>query len=143
MKISRNSWHYRYNQYVRDDWRFRAHLETFTTCSYIRTTMFTVLVHLMQLGFIAVTIGALLAFTLLLSVPVLAISGFVFPADLLGASLAAWIGIGSLIGVLLFAFVSSQIEKAYIKAKRKRQTLLSQALQDRKDGICTIVDFED
>lgn len=77
MKISKNSWHYRFNDFNNDNFSYRFEKGVYTTCSYIRTT-----------------IASFFAF------------GFKCTAILCALALVAWI-IGSMVGVPLMVFMGA------------------------------------
>lgn len=141
MQISKNSWHYRFNNYVQDGFASRVRHETFTTCTYIRTTiasafagLFKLLVILLLGGF-ALTVlcsGVYLPFAVGFALPLNE------PVTVFGA--VFW-GFATL---FLVAYVYERFVKDRLADRReKKLNLLRQAMADQKAGICTIVEFKD
>lgn len=142
MKISKNSWHYRFNKHVQSGFDWRVATTVMTTCSYVRTTIFSFLAEIVKLLLIAIAVFSGLALLGCMTVaPVLHFLGF-FVGDALAVGVGAWL---STLGFIVITTVCVLIEKGgdkYRIYRNKRQSLLRQTLQDKRDGICTIVEFE-
>lgn len=145
MKISRNSWHYRFNTHVQGvNFPYRMRNNVVTTCDYIRTTLFSLAAEAVILLFTAVVASACIFAVLCMTVGLIApLLGFFIPADVIVVGISMWaaIGITILVGVF-FALVETS-SQAYTAYKHRRQDLLRQSLEDYKNGICTIVTVED
>lgn len=137
MKISKAAWHYRFNNTVKET---QLATRVFTTCSYIRFTLLNMLglaVSFSALALVAawalVVIGSMLylPIALLLALPVV--------KTVATAGVVGWI----ITGVALFAIGVEKLQVKY-KAHRKEKELglLLQAAEDRKNGVCTLVEFE-
>lgn len=140
MNVSKSSWHYRFNDYFQSNFGSRVDHSTFTTCSYIRTTVRTAF----QAAFvIAATLLILVAIGTVLG------SGIYLPIALaFGLPMATFVGGFALITYVALitvscAWVYESKLKPVLEARREQKlSLLRQAVLDRKEGICTIVRFE-
>lgn len=140
MKISKDSWHYRFNDYIQSDFGYRAEREVFTTCTYIRTTIRTMFEAAFKLSLILffVTLGALvvgsaiyLPIAKLFALPLL---GFVEPF--------AGVTYAVITALLLGTGYEKFLKPALERRREQKISLLRQAMKDKKEGICTIVEFE-
>lgn len=143
MQISKDSWHYRLNDYAQANFAFRARTELFTTCSYIRTTIFSLILRLIVCGWIgALSFIGLIFLASAVYFTVGLLGYYPIDKDLAtpGAILMIMTAFFCIIATLtvIVDYLSPRL-KAY---KERKQSLLRQALQDKKDGICTIVEFE-
>lgn len=144
MQISKDSWHFKLNKTVNTE--FESNViegKVYTTCSYIRTTAFSILksafmlfVALFMAGFALTMLSGMVVMPLALAMgnkdvpdPIM-ILGFVGWAFIILISLGH---IGSAIG---------RWNDRRAEAREEKASLLNQALKDRKDGICTIVTFK-
>lgn len=140
MKISKQSWHYRFNNYVQDGFASRVRHDTFTTCSYIRTTIASAFTGLFKLFII---------FMLSLFLATLVGSGVYLPFAVgFGLPLTEPFNVFGVIFwffavLLLAAYVyESFIKERLAERREKKLNVLRQAMADQKAGICTIVEFE-
>lgn len=140
MKISKQSWHYRFNNYVQDGFASRVRHDTFTTCTYVRTTIASLFTGLFKLLTLLIMLGVTVAFIC---------SGIYLPVALgFGLPIAEpfnvfgvvfWIGFVAGVGV----YVHERYFKEKLAVRRERKLdLLRQAMADKKAGVCTIVEFE-
>lgn len=136
MNISKASWHYRFNDRVRP---LPLDSRVFTTCSYIRFTLWNMLgmliaglLTLTMAGWILTVVGSAIALP------------FVY---LLGLEIPTFVGFFGVVGWLILGvalvsiFVEYLMEKYKEKRKEKELGLLLQAAEDRKKGVCTLVEF--
>lgn len=151
MEISKKSWHYKLNKsmlqsFEADVWKGKV----FTTCSYIWLTLFSLILAAL---FIVVGVAvALFAMTMILGmigVPIAVIMGLKFESAIilhaLGVGTIGWV-VAIIMG-FTFGLVSltNWVGKTNTKWKHEKEykaSLMKQAIQDRKDGICTIVTFK-
>lgn len=140
MKVSKSSWHYRFNDYFQNNFSYRASRSTFTTCTYIRTTIRTFLqasVTILFLGGLLCILGVVLGSAIYWPVAVifgLTLAKFTVPFAII--TYAAVIAVGA-------AILYDKKLKPKLEARREQKlSLLRQAVIDRKEGICTIVRFD-
>lgn len=140
MQISKSSWHYRFNAWMQESFKSRSRNEIFTTCSYIRTTIFSFIVSLVKLLWIA--LGIILA--------VIIVAGIVYIPFLIFGSVGKVepLIVGGIIGWggLLMAGVALLADKLtpfWQERKERKIAVLKQAMLDNKAGICTIVEYKD
>ena len=144
MKISKKSWHYRYNAYIQPSFERRMQRELITTCEYVRTTIFSTLCNIVQLWLFSVFIFAIgvLGVTAL-GVPVALLFGVSLPEVWIAIALCMWSIILSIGIAVAGAHISEYLRHKAHGRREERQSLLRQTLQDRKNGICTIITLED
>lgn len=141
MKISKQSWHYRFNSHISES---SVQNRTHTTCSYIRATIVNMLVAALML---------ILSCGILLMMGSLVLTGIYYPIALLfGLPLTAKIvelaSIFWLVVVLagicfLFVVLWEKAKAKYDQRKVDRElSLLLQAAEDRKNRVCSVVEFE-
>lgn len=140
MKVSKSSWHYRFNDYFQSNFSYRASRSTFTTCTYIRTTIrtfFQALATVLFLGATLCMLGVIFGSAIYWPVAVifgLTLAKFTVPFAII--TYAAVIAVGA--GILYDKKLKPKLE-----ARREQKlSLLRQAVIDRKEGICTIVRFD-
>lgn len=140
MKVSKSSWHYRFNDYFQSNFAYRAERSTFTTCTYIRTTIRTFFQATAATAFVSMLI--LMLILILGSAvywPVAAIFGLPLAKFTVPFAVGTYCAIGAASIVLLY----EKKLKPKLEARREQKlSLLRQAVLDRKEGICTIVRFE-
>lgn len=140
MQISKSSWHYRFNAWMQESFSSRSRNEIFTTCSYIRTTIFSMIVGVLKLLYLVV--GA--AFVILTAVGVIYLPFLVFGEvgkvePLIVSGIVGW-------GFLLLLATLYTVDKLtpWCEARKERRiALLKQAMLDKKAGICTIIEYQD
>lgn len=145
MKISKKSWHYKLGN-SNGSYAFQGRCldNAHTTCTYIRgvaNAMFRVTASAVFL--LAVLIFALVVLASMVTVPVaIAIGVPILKTSLLGAMvvpcLVGWMSV--VIGLLgyLLAWITDKLEARH----KVKVSLLKQAALDKKEGICTLVEFE-
>ena len=146
MIISKNSWHYRFTE----TWGVlgferRCREGKHTTCSYIRAVVYAAVRCFIALAF-ALTIGSAFLFiaAAMISVPIAIASGVVIVKGMLLHTMlpmcvVGWTGVG----VGLLGYLASLAGKRISRYSERRQSLLLQAMQDKKDGVCTLVKIVD
>lgn len=142
MIISNLSWHYRFNKFVQGNaFVDRALSGRFTTCSYIRTLIFSVISGATK-AVVTFVLG-ILAATFVLSgliVPILIWFTDIQPAEPFGPfALVFW---GIVAFCLLFAFckyTKDRIKRINWDRKPKEPNLFIQAIKDKHDKFCTRV----
>lgn len=151
MQISKDSWHYKLNMAMRTSFECDVYTgKTFTTCSYIRQTVFSMILALLFLVVgVGIAIFAMAVITGMLGVPVaLAFNMKVesaIIASILGVGLIAWasVGVGGLTYGLIHAIdCIDEWNTTRVHNREYEDSLVKQAMKDRKEGICTIVTFK-
>ena len=138
MQISTSSWHYRFTDTFISSFAGKCKRGQHTTCSYIRAFIYAVISAITCTAFFgSVAAAAVFIASSMISVPVMI---FFFPLVhipelMLVAATMAWIMVGIGLGVYLISLLA----KYGSEWSEKRHTLMIQAMQDKKDGICTIV----
>lgn len=140
MQISKSSWHYRFNDWMQDSFKWRTNKEIFTTCSYIRTTIFSLIVGLFKLFAIALAVGV--GGWLLVGVAYLPFFAFGSVGELEPLVVGGVLGWG-IIGVVLSCIVADKLTPFWQARKERKIALLKQAMLDNKAGICTIIEYKD
>lgn len=146
MKISRNSWHYRLNDWIRD-WKFAHNVASgsFTTCTYFWTTVFSLFAALIY----ATTAAGITAFFGSMAVGIVWLIGMVLGVT---GNPPEWFTFMGCIGtVAMFITLNiTLVRLSYFwwvsrpeRDKPKEPSLVKSFLQDRKDRVCTIVELKD
>lgn len=140
MQISKSSWHFRFNAWMQESFRSRSRNEIFTTCSYIRTTIFSFIVGFVKLLWIA--LAATLA--------VIIVAGIVYIPFLIFGSVGKVepLIVGGIIGwggllIAGVALLADKLTPFWQERKERKIAALKQAMLDNKAGICTIVEYKD
>lgn len=158
MNISRQSWHYKFLMKFGDsDLKFdlRRGDKKFTTCTYIRSVLMTAIrisAFVLWLALVVVAAVGLAACTAYTAFTFLSM-GFTLPAVPTVPLLVGFVGCLVVFAVtmfvliklllnLIFCWIDKLRAKSRIK-KVKRESLMKQALKDKKDGICTLVTFSE
>lgn len=150
MKISKNSWHYRLGKaHGTSTFSDRCYRGQHTTCTYIRGVLNAAL--RLTVAVAVITIALVFAGVLLgsmITAPIM-VFGFGIPvvkgtllATIVTLAAIGWIAtlmISVIIG--LGALIEWLAEKNTGRHERK-VSLLEQARLDKKEGICTLVEFE-
>lgn len=143
MKIAKKSWHYKLNEGLQGySFEDRLRHRKLTTCTYIRTTIRSVL----QL--LAIIVGLLFIGSVALS---FILNGLYVPmaiffdlplnkAQLVPAIMSWLIATGALVLLLLDHF-KGRMRKVLSARREKQLSLLEQRIKDGKEGICTIVEL--
>lgn len=139
MQISKSSWHYCFNSWMQDSFKYRARNDVFTTCSYIRTTIFSAIVGLFKI--FAMILAVFVAIWMVAGVVYLPF--FVFGTvgelpPLVVGGIMGW----SFLAIVAVACLMDKLSPYLKRRKEKRIALLKQAMLDKSAGICTIIDFE-
>jgi hypothetical protein len=142
MQISTSSWHYRFTDFYIGSFAEKCKRGQHTTCSYIRAFVYALFACIATTSFFgALAAAALFIASSMVSVPVMI---FFFPLAhipevMLTAATMAWI----MVGIGLSVYLISLLAKHGSEWPEKRHNLMIQAMQDKKDGICTIVRIVD
>jgi hypothetical protein len=142
MQISKSSWHYRFTDTFLGGFAGKCARGQHTTCSYIRAVFYALCACLLSVSFFgSVGVAALFVVSSMISVPVMI---FFFPLVhipevMLVTATMAWLM--SAIG--LACYLLSLLAKYGSEWSEKRHSLMIQAMQDKKDGVCTIVQITD
>jgi hypothetical protein len=146
MIISKNDWHYRFNKtFGSSDFEVKAQNGRYTTCSYIRQFLYSLLRALLALSMFSF----LAAFVIwlvgsMIGVPIAIYMGFVFPAKgflagSVGLCGAGWLFTGAFLTYLLAEQIGTGL-KNKLEAYETKKGLLAQAREDKKKGFCTFVE---
>ena len=142
MQISKSSWHYRFTDTYISSFAGKCRNGQHTTCSYIRAFLYAVVACITSTTFFgAVAAGVLFVAASMLSVPVMI---FFFPLVhipevMLVSAAMAWFMVSIGLGIYLISLLA----KYGSEWSERRHSLMIQAMQDKKDGICTIVRIQD
>lgn len=142
MQISTSSWHYRFTDTFISSFAGKCKRGQHTTCSYIRAFVYAVIAAITCTAFFgSLALAVLFVASSMVSVPVMI---FFFPLVhipelMLVAAVMSWI----MVGVGLFVYLLNLLIKHGSEWSEKRHSLMIQAMQDKKDGICTIVRIVD
>lgn len=143
MKISKASWHYRFNRLVQGDaFVDRARRGQFTTCSYIRTIIFSVIAGITK-AVVCAILGALVATAAVsaIVVPILVWFTGIQPAEpFVGMAVFMW-GVVALILVVVTAkLTKDRLKRVNWSRKPKEPNLFIQAIKDKHNKFCTRVE---
>jgi uncharacterized protein YacL len=142
MQISTSSWHYRFTDTFISSFAGKCKRGQHTTCSYIRAFIYAVVAAVTCTAFFG-CMGILAALILgsMITVPLL-----IFFAPLvhiaepfLGFATLGWIAVTICLTICLL----NLLVKHGSEWSDRRHSLMIQAMQDKKDGICTIVRIVD
>lgn len=146
MKISKNSWHYRMNRWNDDDFVAKFKAGRYTTCSYVRVTIGTILALFVKIAAL-LAIASLIGFVVgsMFVVPTLVYMG-IAPYELAGIMcVAGWI---MTICFLVYALIDQiqmwlkhRAESAEDRPK-KEPNVFVQAIIDKHNKFCTLVTAE-
>lgn len=142
MQISTSSWHYRFTDTFISSFAGKCKRGQHTTCSYIRAFIYAVISAITCTAFFGTLAGfALFIAASMVSVPVMIFffSTFHIPEVMLVSATMGWIAVALVLTILLINFAV----KHGSAWSEKRHSLMIQAMQDKKDGICTIVRIQD
>lgn len=144
MKISKDSWHYRLNDIIQGySFRDRARNRKFTTCTYIRTTVRSLIQGLLYaVLLVALALGAGALIGLMLYVPLAAVSGWVIHPGFIVPAVVGW-GWAAIFGIVwVFGKIGPYIRERLSDRYERKLSILEQRVKDGKEGICTIVEVE-
>lgn len=143
MKISSQSWHYRFNRLVQGhSFSERARRGQFTTCSYIRTIIFSMISGATKALVVAI-ISALLATAIIsaIVVPILVWFTSVQPAEpFVGFAVFMWIVVAVVLLFITTKYTKDAIKKVNWTRKPKEPNLFIQAIKDKHNKFCTRVE---
>lgn len=142
MQISKSSWHYRFTDTFVGSFADRCRRGQHTTCSYIRAVFYAICSCLLFVAFFGFIGSAALAIvTSMLAAPILIFffEAIKVPEVMLMAATVGWIAVA----IVLFTYTVNHILKYTSEYSAKRRSLVIQAMQDKKEGICTIVRIQD
>lgn len=139
MKISSTSLHYRFNAKVQSDkFTDKAERGRFTTCSYIRTSLYSV-VQALWFTFVAF-LASFLVLWVVGSAIWVPISIFFLNGTPVESALAAaavfWVLVGIALAVMTFKFINAR----YIAPVLKEPNVFIQAIKDNHNKFCTRVE---
>lgn len=146
MKISKSSWHYRFNKFMDDDFTYEFSEGQFTTCSYIRATIGSMFTALFK-SVVLMIFGAFGLFFVgsMIGVPIVVFLGKV-PYEL--SAILCIVGWAFAAAGLLVLF-AKQVQE-WMKARRsktgavkKEPSVFVQAIIDKHNRFCTLVTAED
>lgn len=148
MKISKDSWHYRFNNFNNDNFDYRFNKGVYTTCSYIRTTI----ASFFAFGFKCFAILCALAFVLwivgsMIYVPAMVYLGATSINELLAVPcIVGWVAVIVVLAVLFANQVKEWIHNLSAKLDdrpTKEPNVFVQAIIDKHNKFCTRVIAED
>lgn len=138
MKISKQAWHYRLNSSVQG-WQFedRAQGRKLTTCTYIRTTLRSVLQRIFEAFWIFLAVVVIITgLCCALYLPVAAVFGLAIPAGVKVAGTIIWSASGTAGIIILLQLLGQRL----LKREESKLSILEQRIKDGREGICTIVE---
>lgn len=142
MQISTSSWHYRFTDTFIASFAGKCKRGQHTTCSYIRAVFYALCACLLSTAFFGgLAVFATFIIGSMISVPVMI---FFFelvkiPEVMLVSATMGWIAVSIALSIYLIGLLM----KYGSEWSEKRHSLMIQAMQDKKDGICTIVRIVD
>jgi len=141
MKISSKSWHYRFNLKIQGEkFEHKAECGRFTTCSYIRTCIASV-IQGAWFAFLICIIAALAIFIVGSAIWV-PISIFFLGGIPTGSPLAAACIVWALIALGLLVLMWKQQVRPYYNAKvHQEPNVFIQAIKDKHGKFCTRVEL--
>lgn len=138
MQISKSSWHYRFTDTFLGGFAGKCARGQHTTCSYIRAVFYALVACLLSVSFFG-TLGifALLLIGTMIVVPVLI---FAYPLVHIADPFIMMAFMGWMcVAAGLFIITLNYLIKHGSEWSERRRSLMIQAMQDKKDGVCTIV----
>ena len=140
MKINKQSWHYRFNAKIqRDLFINRARAGRHTTCSYIRTTLYSV-VQGLWFCFLLCVVAAIVAIGLgsMIWVPISIFFLNGAPAgEFAVIAFVMWVAFAILLGYLTYKFMPNIMPK---RDPYKEPNVFFQAIKDQHNKVCTRVE---
>jgi hypothetical protein len=139
MKITSTSWHFRFNSKIQND-RFtdKARCGRFTTCSYIRTSIYSVVQALwftFLACFTAIVIGCAIGCAIWVPFSIFFLSGTP-PGEALTAASVVW----GLIAFGLLVMTWKYVEPRFVAPAIKEPNVFIQAIKDHHGKFCTRVE---
>ena len=143
MKISKKSWHYRLNNAMQTKWEQQVERNVFTTCSYIRVTGLSVLGALAAASGLIVMIAFVISMICsTIALPIMLLSGSAIPTIVGPFGTVGWLLLFVMLVDRAVRYICKRFNSWSDDRRMKRISLLQQAAEDRRNGICTIVEFE-
>lgn len=142
MQISTSSWHYRFTDTFISSFAGKCKRGQHTTCSYIRAFIYAVIACITCTAFfgsLAVVAGFLALSMLTVPVLIFFFEAVKIPEVMVALATMGWIAVSVCLGVYLL----NLLVKHGSEWSERRHSLMIQAMQDKKDGICTIVRIVD
>ena len=142
MQISKSSWHYRFTDFYIGSFADKCKKGQHTTCSYVRAVFYALIACITSTAFFgALAAAVVFVASSMISVPVMI---FFFPLVhipelMLVTAGMAWFMVSIGLGIYLISLLAQYGSEW----SEKRHSLMIQAMQDKKDGICTIVRIQD
>lgn len=146
MKISKASWHYRFNRFVqREDFRYNIEAGRYTTCRYVRTTAHSVLKSVvLTIGAIAIAVVLLFMLFSMFNVPyqyMFGNSAGLEEKDIV-AAVVCWFMVFAVSATSTVTEIKKYMNKRSSTLKPKQRSVFTQAIIDQHDKICTRVEVE-
>ena len=144
MKISKDSWHYRFNDFSNDNFSYRFSKGQYTTCSYIRTTIASTFASLFK-GFIILCIIATILGVVgsMIAVPVMVFMGMTSIPELPAVTcVTGWVAVSVVLFVILVNQIKEWIQNIEFKTServKKEPSVFVQAIIDKHNKFCTRV----
>lgn len=139
MQINKLSWHYRFNAKIQQDkFTDRIRCGRHTTCSYIRTTIFSAL-QATWFAFLACVCIVVVAFVLgsAIWVPISIFFLNGVPAGIaVGAACAVWVAVAIGLGYATYKF----LPKFFPRDPQKEPNVFVQAIKDQHNKVCTRIE---
>jgi len=148
MKISKDSWHYRFNDFSNDNFSYRFSKGTYTTCSYIRTTIASFFATLIKCVFVLCIAGmALWIVGSMIGVPIMIYMGITSISELIGVPcIIGWIAVIVVLAALFASQAKEWVHNLSAKLEdrpKKEPNVFVQAIIDKHNKFCTRVIAED
>lgn len=146
MKIATSSWHYRFNRFNNENFEARFQRGRYTTCSYIRTTLASILASIFKgfiiLFFAAVILGVAAS---MLAVPVIIFMGMTPYEMPMMTCVVGWAFAIAALTILFIAQVKEWLESIEFRDSKpkKEPNVFVQAIIDKHNKFCTLVTAAD
>lgn len=143
MKISKDSWHYRFNDFSNDNFSYRFSKGQYTTCSYIRTTIASTFASLFK-GFVILCMLAMVLGIVgsMIVVPFMIFMGSMPPELPTVTCVVAWVFTVAALIILLIGQTKEWIQNLEFKTSdrpTKEPSVFVQAIIDKHNKFCTRV----
>lgn len=144
MKISKNSWHYRFNDFNNDNFTYRFENGVYTTCSYIRTTIASFFAFAFKCAFLLCIAGIILwIIGSMIGVPVMIYMGVTSIHELLvGPFIVGWLAVIVVLIITLAKQIGEWIDArgtTFNNRPKKEPNVFVQAIIDKHNKFCTRV----
>jgi len=147
LKIAKTSWHYRFNKFNNDNFESRFNRGHYTTCSYIRTTLASMLAATFKCAVI-LCVAAVILWVIgsMVVVPFVVFMG-IMPYDLAAVTcVMGWIFLVGGLFILLVNQINEWIKNIEYKTNdrpKKEPNVFVQAVIDKHNKFCTLVTAAD